>query len=383
MATASTKRPGARSSARAGALLAWYDRHRRALPWRAPPGAAADAYRVWLSEIMLQQTTTATVAPYFTAFLARWPRVEDLAAAELDAVLHAWQGLGYYARARNLHRCARFVAGDLGGRFPDSEDGLRALPGIGAYTAAAIAAIAFDRPAVVVDGNVERVMARLHALTDPLPAAKPALRDLAAALTPRARPGDYAQAVMDLGATVCTPRSPACGRCPWAAACRGRAEGIAAVLPRRAPKAARPIRHGVAFWTLRDDGAVLLRRRAERGLLGGMMEVPSTPWRARPWGDDEALALVPAEGRWRRLDGGIAHVFTHFRLELTVMTATVDGPVSGVWCAPGRLGDHALPTVMKKVAGHAAARLAEITTGREARRRDGRQSARSSADGGA
>jgi len=351
--TASTARPSARPSD----LLAWYDRHRRALPWRAPPGVAADAYRVWLSEIMLQQTTTATVAPYFTTFLARWPRVEDLAAAELDAVLHAWQGLGYYARARNLHRCARIVAGDLGGRFPDSEDGLRALPGIGAYSAAAIAAIAFDRPAVVVDGNVERVLARLHAHTDPLPAAKPALRALAAALSPRNRPGDYAQAVMDLGATVCTPRAPDCGRCPWAAACRGRAEGIAADLPRRVPRAVRPTRHGVAFWTLRNDGAVLLRRRAERGLLGGMMEVPSTPWRARPWVADEALDHAPAEGRWRRLDGGVAHVFTHFRLDLAIMTATIDGATPGVWCAPDRLGEHALPTVMKKIARHAAERL--------------------------
>ncbi len=330
-------------------MLAWYDRRRRALPWRARPGARAEPYHVWLSEIMLQQTTTATVAPYFRAFLARWPRIEDLAAAALDDVLHAWQGLGYYARARNLHKCAQAVAGTYGGRFPESEEALVRLPGIGVYTAAAISAIAFDRPATVVDGNVERVMARLYAVEAPLPGARSRLRALAEALTPARRPGDYAQAVMDLGATVCTPREPACDACPWSRACLARAQGTARELPRRAAKAQRPTRLGVAFWAVRADGAVLLRRRAETGLLGGMMEVPSTPWREAAWSDAEAHACAPVEARWRRLPGTVHHTFTHFRLELGVLAADVDGDAAGVWCPPGRLGEHALPTLMKKV----------------------------------
>ena len=342
-------------------LLAWYDRHRRALPWRGAPGTRPEPYRVWLSEVMLQQTTTAAVAPYFGAFLARWPRVEDLAAAPLDAVLHAWQGLGYYARARNLHECARIVAARHGGRFPDTEQELRALPGIGPYTAAAIAAIAFGRRATAVDGNVLRVMARLFAVRQPLPAAKARLEALAAtltdALTAAERPGDYAQAVMDLGATVCTPRDPACALCPRAGACVARAQGIAAELPRRAPKAAKPTRRGLAFWAVRADGAVLLRRRADDGLLGGMMEVPSTPWRAAAWAPAEARAHAPVAARWRRLPGVVRHGFTHFRLELGVLAAAVDGdsPADGVWCRPERFGEHALPTVMKKVARHALA----------------------------
>ncbi len=340
-------------------LLAWYDRHRRALPWRDPPGTRPEPYRVWLSEVMLQQTTTAAVAPYFGAFLARWPRVEDLAAAPLDAVLHAWQGLGYYARARNLHQCARIVAARHGGRFPDTEQGLRALPGIGPYPAAAIAAIAFGRRATVVDGNVLRVMARLFAVRERLPAAKARLRRLAAALTDALtateRPGDYAQAVMDLGATVCTPRDPACALCPWAGTCVARAQGIAAELPRRAPKAAKPTRRGLAFWVVRADGAVLLRRRAPSGLLGGMMEVPSTPWRAAGWTPAAARAHAPLAARWRRLPGVVRHTFTHFRLELGVLAASVDGggAADGVWCPVERLGDYALPTVMKKLARHA------------------------------
>ena len=253
-------------------LLDWYDRHRRILPWRAARGATADPYHVWLSEIMLQQTTVVTVGPYFQDFIARWPSVMDLAAASLDDVLHAWQGLGYYARARNLHKCAQVVAADLGGKFPEDEADLRALPGIGAYTAAAIAAIAFARPATVVDGNVERVIARLRRVETPLPPAKPELTRLAAELTPARRPGDYAQAIMDLGATVCMPRNPACDRCPWHADCAARAAGVADELPRKLPKKERPTRRGVAFWTVRRDGSVLLRRRPESGLLGGMME---------------------------------------------------------------------------------------------------------------
>ena len=344
-----------RSMAGADELLAWYDRHRRDLPWRAPPGASADPYRVWLSEIMLQQTTTAAVAPYFRAFLERWPCLADVAAAELDEVLHAWQGLGYYARARNLHRCAREVVARFGGRFPDDEKALRGLPGIGAYSAAAIAAIAFGRPATVVDGNVERVMARLFAVSEPLPGAKRRLAALAARLTPDARPGDYAQAVMDLGATVCTPREPACAICPWRDGCMAAERGIAAGLPARSPRKPRPTRRGIAFWAVRGDGAVLLRRRPAKGLLGGMMEVPSTPWREAAWTVEAAARYAPpaleaGEAGWWLLDGLVRHTFTHFHLELGVLAARADGDAEGVWCAEDRMGDHALPTVMKKVA---------------------------------
>ena len=348
MADPSTSKP------EADHLLAWYDRHRRALPWRAAPGARPDAYGVWLSEIMLQQTTAVTVAPYYRAFLARWPTIEDLARAELDHVLHAWQGLGYYARARNLHKCAVRVAADHGGRFPETEAGLRALPGIGAYTAAAIAAIAFGRPATVVDGNVERVMARLFAVETPLPTAKAELKALAAGLTPAKRPGDYAQAVMDLGATVCTPRNPQCERCPWAAACAARAWGMAAELPRRLPKKTRPLRRGLVFWAVRGDGAVLLRRRPEDGLLGGMIEVPSTPWEGTRWTLARARPHAPLEGDWRRLKGVVRHGFTHFELELGVLTASVEGAAvaDGLWCRPDNFDAHALPTLTKKVVSH-------------------------------
>ncbi len=334
-------------------LLAWYGRNRRRLPWRAPPGKRPDPYGVWLSEIMLQQTTVATVGPYYQDFLARWPRVEDLAAAELDEVLHAWQGLGYYARARNLHRCARVIVGELGGRFPDTEAGLAALPGIGPYTAAAIAAIAFDRKATAVDGNVERVVARLFAVTEPLPGAKGALRRLAATLTPDRRAGDLAQAMMDLGATVCLPGRPKCLLCPLSEDCRARAQGIEADLPARSPKPVRPLRHGVVFWALRRDGAVLLRRRAESGLLGGMMEFPSTDWRQRAWTEREAETAAPAAARWKRLPGLVRHGFTHFELELVVLTGRVAGRAPGTWCALDRLSEMALPTLMKKVARHA------------------------------
>ena len=336
-------------------LLDWYDAHRRRLPWRALPGEAADPYRVWLSEIMLQQTTAATVAPYFESFLRRWPDVAALAAADLDAVLHAWQGLGYYARARNLHRCAAMVAGGFGGRFPGNEAELRKLPGIGPYTAAAIAAIAFGRRAVVVDGNVERVMARRFAVEDELPAAKARLHDLAGRLTPVSRPGDYAQAVMDLGATVCTPRGPACPRCPWRDCCRGRAR--AGSLPRRAAKPRRPLRRGVAFWITRPDGCVLLRRRPESGLLGGMIEAPSTAWREGPMPPlAQAKREAPLAARnWLVVPGLVEHGFTHFRLELAVLSGRVKfgAGADQLWRHPDNLGEMALPVVMKKVARHA------------------------------
>jgi len=334
-------------------LLAWYDRHRRDLPWRSPPGARPDPYRVWLSEIMLQQTTVVTVAPYFDRFMARWPDVSSLAASSLDEVLHQWQGLGYYARARNLHACARAVAERHGGVFPDDAAGLRALPGIGDYTAAAIAAIAFDRREAAVDGNVERVVARLFAVRDPMPAAKPRLRGLAADLVPAARAGDFAQAMMDLGATICTPRKPRCVLCPLREDCAARAGGFAEDLPARAEKPERPLRHGVVFWLQRRDGAVLLRRREEKGLLGGMIEVPSTPWREEAWDETEALGSAPAQAKWVALPGIVQHGFTHFRLDLTILAGTIDNPIDGIWARPEQFKDYAFPTLTKKVVKHA------------------------------
>lgn len=344
-------------------LLAWYDRHARRLPWRTPPGGPApDPYGVWLSEVMLQQTTVAAVIPYYQRFLARWPTVRDLAAAPLDDVLTEWAGLGYYARARNLHKCAMAVTDRHGGVFPDTEEALRDLPGIGAYTAAAVAAIAFGRRATVVDGNVERVMARLFAVEDPLPGSKGELKRLADTLTPDARCGDYAQAVMDLGATVCTPRSPSCLACPWQAPCAARRAGIAEELPRKDRKAAKPVRRGVAFWLTDDDGRVLLRRRPEDGLLGGMIEVPSTPWReGTPWRPEEALEHAPLRGlRWTPLPGLVRHTFTHFHLELSLVAAIADAaptPPAARWVALPALGGEALPTVMRKVVRAAVAGL--------------------------
>lgn len=333
-------------------LLSWYDRHARTLPWRARPGVVPNPYHVWLSEVMLQQTTVATVGAYFARFLKKWPRIEDLAAAELDAVLTEWAGLGYYARARNLHKCAIRVAEEMDGRFPDTEDALRELPGIGRYTAAAIAAIAFDRPAAVMDGNIERVTTRLYSIETPLPDSKPALYEHVAAMTPDHRPGDFAQAMMDLGATICTPGRPKCMLCPLTSICSG--QTIAETLPRKKPKKAKPIRRGAIFWIERQDGAVLLRRRPEKGLLGGMMEFPSTPWRTEgeEGGIDQAELDLPVTVD-AQAAGAIRHTFTHFHLDLTVFRArTIDAPAPTecMWCDPVRLGDTALPTVMKKVA---------------------------------
>ena len=339
-------------------LLSWYDRTARALPWRVPPaerrrGRRPDPYRVWLSEVMLQQTTVAAVAPYYEAFLARWPTVEAVAAAPLEAVLAAWAGLGYYARARNLHRAAIVVTEEHGGRFPADEAALRRLPGVGAYTAAAIAAIAFDRPVAVVDGNVERVLARFHDVASPLPGAKSRLGRLAQELVPARRPGDFAQALMDLGATVCTPRAPRCPLCPWRTTCRALADGTVAERPVRPRRPPRPLRHGVAFWAVRPDGAVLLRRRPEAGLLGGMMEVPCSPWGAEPVAAPQALA--PIRARWRALPGRVHHVFTHFALELAVYAARVAEATraEGVWVSPDAFGRAGLPSLMRKVARHA------------------------------
>jgi A/G-specific adenine glycosylase len=305
---------------------------------------------------MLQQTTVAAVGPYFDRFAARWPDISALAAASLDEVLQAWQGLGYYARARNLHACARAVAERHGGVFPSELAALRALPGIGDYTAAAIAAIAFDRRVAAVDGNVERVVARLYAIGEPMPQARERLKALAAALVPPRRPGDFAQAMMDLGATICTPRRPRCVLCPWRGACAAAASGLVEELPARAEKPDRPLRYGVAFWLTRADGSVLLRRRPEAGLLGGMIEIPSTAWRAVPWTFDEAIAAAPTAARWSPLPGTVRHGFTHFRLELAVVAGQGDG--DGLWSPVDRLGEHALPSLMKKLAGHAISALA-------------------------
>jgi A/G-specific adenine glycosylase len=318
-------------------LLSWYDTHGRTLPWRVR-GGRGDAYRVWLSEIMLQQTTVAAVTAYFQRFTERWPDVAALAAAPRDELLSAWAGLGYYSRARNLHAAAQILAAE---GFPESEAGLRALPGVGPYTAAAIAAIAFEQPANVVDGNVERVMARLHALETPLPAAKPALAKLAGALVTDERPGDWAQALMDLGATLCTPRAPKCGACPWTKACAAWARGAPETYPRKTAKAARPKRYGAVF-VLRRGDAVWQVRRPDKGLLGGMAGLPTTDWRAGAWDEASALQYAPVAALWDRL-GQVRHVFTHFALTLDVYAAEAAPPNDGWWGEPS-----ALPTVFRK-----------------------------------
>jgi A/G-specific adenine glycosylase len=370
---------GAGPPASAAVLLAWYDRHRRSLPWRAENGEPSDPYRVWLSEIMLQQTTVKAVAPYYMRFLQRWPSVTDLAAESLVEVLKLWAGLGYYARARNLHACARAIVENHGGHFPDTEAELLTLPGIGAYTAAAIAAIAFDRKATPVDGNIERVIARLYAVDEPLPAAKPKIRALAATLTPDARPGDFAQAMMDLGAMVCTPKKPACVLCPWSGACVARKRGDQDTFPRKTPKAEGKLRRGAAFVVTRADGALLVRTRPDKGLLAKMTEVPTTEW---THGFDETDALSeapqlttptrraasaarhsPPQGRrdqrtaWHRVPGLVTHVFTHFPLELGVYrTHVANGtraPHGMRWIAASEIEGEAFPNVMRKVIAHA------------------------------
>jgi A/G-specific adenine glycosylase len=337
-------------------MLAWYDANARKLPWRVGPRETArpDPYRVWLSEVMLQQTTVPHATPYFFEFTRRWPTVLDLAAAEDGEVMATWAGLGYYARARNLLACARAVASAHRGVFPDTEAGLLSLPGVGAYTAAAVAAIAFQRPANVVDGNVERVMARLFAVETPLPQAKPALKALAAQLVTGERPGDWAQAMMDLGAVVCRPKAPLCERCPLAGPCAARAGGAPESYPRKAKKADRPHRHGAAFLLLRGERVALVRR-PPRGLLGGMLALPSTDWRAEPWSPAEVEAAAPAEAAWRA-QGAIEHVFTHFSLTLQVWRAETDAEVEGVlWAGRSRLDG--LPSVFLKAARAGLERL--------------------------
>ncbi len=330
----------------AAELLAWYDRAARRLAWRE---TAPDPYRIWVSEVMLQQTTVAAVGPRYDRFLARFPDVAALAAADWSELAEEWAGLGYYARARNLHAAARAIV--AAGGFPADSAGWRALPGIGPYTASAIGAIALGEPLVPLDGNVERVVARLFAIETPLPSAKPELGRLADGFTAqpemRARPGDFAQALFDLGATICTPRSPACVLCPWRADCRAAARGIAAELPRKSPKAARTALHGVHFALLDAKGRILLERRPESGLLGGMLALPGTPWRAEPWGEAEALAHAPRPGlAWEARPGVAQHGFTHRELTMRVMLARVPALPEGV---PMEQAARSLPSAMKKL----------------------------------
>jgi A/G-specific adenine glycosylase len=338
-------------------LLEWYDRHRRRLPWRPLPGERADPYSVWLSEIMLQQTGVKTVAPYFEKFLARWPDVAALGRASLDDVLRMWAGLGYYSRARNLHACAVAVRRDHGGVFPETEQGLRALPGIGPYTAAAIAAIAFGHRTMPVDGNIERVVSRLFAVEELLPQSKPLIQQLATTLLGPARAGDSAQALMDLGSSICTPKKPACALCPLTGDCVARARGDQEAFPRKAPKKTGALRRGAAFVVTRGDD-LLVRSRAEKGLLGGMTEVPTSDWLAAQ--DDKAALkqapMLKGIARWHRKVGVVAHVFTHFPLELVVYTASVAArtraPQGMRWVPIATLQDEALPNVMRKVIAH-------------------------------
>jgi A/G-specific adenine glycosylase len=345
-------------------LLAWYDRHRRRLPWRPPAGERADPYRVWLSEIMLQQTGVKTVGPYFEKFLARWPDVGALGRASLDDVLRMWAGLGYYSRARNLHACAVKVLRDHGGVFPDTEEGLRALPGVGTYTAAAIAAIAFERRTMPVDGNIERVVSRLFALEEPLPQAKPLVQQVATTLLAatragdqKSRAGDSAQALMDLGSSICTPKKPACVLCPLTDGCVARAQGAQETFPRKLAKKTGALRSGAAFVVTRGL-ELLVRTRPEKGLLGGMTEVPGSDWLARQ--DDKAALKQAPEltgiSRWHRKAGIVTHVFTHFPLELVVYTANVAArtraPQGMRWVPIATLHDEALPNVMRKAIAH-------------------------------
>lgn len=328
-------------------LLAWYDANARALPWRVPPGSDAkpDPYRIWMSEIMLQQTTVAAVKAYFERFTSRWPTVTDLANAEDAAVMGEWAGLGYYARARNLLKCARTVVSEHGGVFPDTEEALLTLPGVGPYTAAAVASIAFNRPAPVMDGNIERVMSRLYCVEAPLPTSKPALKDHATRLTPVHRPGDHAQALMDLGATICTPKSPACGICPLMAACAARKAGIAAVLPRKLPKKPKPTRFGYVYLARRADGALLMETRPDKGLLGGMLALPTSDW------SDSPMNVPPVEADWHDPSLEVRHTFTHFHLRLALRVADVAQdatPDRGAFAPLAQFSPGTLPTVFRK-----------------------------------
>ena len=347
------------SSAITTALLGWYDRHRRDLPWRAKGSAIPDPYGVWLSEVMLQQTTVTAVKSYYARFLALWPDVTALAEAPRDKVLKEWAGLGYYARARNLHDCAKAVVEQHAGRFPSTEAELRGLPGIGDYTAAAVAAIAFGKDATVVDGNVERVMTRLYAVEIPLPAARPAIRRLVAALVPPDRPGDFAQATMDFGATLCTPKSPACAICPIGDACRARAAGTQTLYPKKLPKKALPQRFGAMAIVARTDGAVLVRTRPSKGMLGGMTEFLASDWSDEPM-DGSGLPVVLSDVVKR---GHIDHVFTHFALRLAVCTGRLGddlAPEGYRWVSADALAQEPIPAVFAKVWEAARRRSSDV-----------------------
>jgi A/G-specific adenine glycosylase len=353
--TVSPRRSKAKASSLSSRLLAWWDVHRRALPWRAPPGENSDPYAVWLSEILLQQTTVAAATPYFNRFLARWPRVEDLAAAPIEEVMRTFAGLGYYSRARNMHACAREVAG-RGGLFPEDEASLRKLPGIGAYTAAAIAAIAFNRFAAPVDGNIARIIARLRALPRPVAQMRPEIASLAAALTPHNRPGDFAQAMMDLGAAICAPRAPNCGACPLRADCAALAAGEPQAFPRRPLKPPRPLRRGAAFFLRTPNGRILMRTRPPRGLLGGTVELPGAGWSV-DFDPDLALNHAPFPAAWRRLPGIVEQAFTHFTLQLTIYAAEARSGQAAedgfYWVAETEVKSVAMSGVMVKAVAHA------------------------------
>jgi A/G-specific adenine glycosylase len=354
----SPKRPQKHPTARK--LLAWYDKNRRTLPWRVAPGKRQDPYRVWLSEIMLQQTTATAVGPYYEEFLDKWPSLESLASASRDEVLTAWAGLGYYSRARHLHRCAQVLTEEWGGKFPTSEKELLTLPGVGAYTAAAIASIAFDRPAAVVDGNVERVMTRQFALTAPLPKVKAEVKALVVKTLSKSRPGDFAQAMMDLGATLCRPKSPRCDLCPWKLSCEAFSSGTMTSFPVKASKKKRPTRRGIAFRVVGPGGALLLEQRPEKGLLAAMWQVPCGPWEEvsekAAFAKSEIGSYAPVEANWTPTSGLVTHTFTHFHLELAVYeTKTGEGvnPKRGRFVARDELDQFAIPSVMQKVIKHA------------------------------
>ncbi|MBX7145764.1 MAG: A/G-specific adenine glycosylase [Alphaproteobacteria bacterium] len=339
-------------------LLDWYHINQRILPWRASFGQTPNSYYVWLSEMMLQQTTVATVKPYFTRFIKRWPTLKSLSEAHLDDILWEWQGLGYYRRARLLHQCAELIVKKFNGQFPKTEQELISLPGLGPYSSAAIAAIAFDQPATVVDGNIERIMVRFFAIETPLPQAKSILKKLAGTLTPIQKAGDYAQALMDLGSLICTPKNPKCVLCPWQHSCQALKLDKVSILPIKQKKIEKPTRYGTAFWIEKNNQHLLLERRPSEGLLGNMMGLPTTPWRGEPWTAKEILKYSPCHAEWNDLEGSITHIFTHFKLELSLKIGK--NPImpnkklnpNYMWTHTKNLHNHALPTVMKKIITH-------------------------------
>lgn len=326
-------------------ILIWYDKHARSLPWRAPKGVTPNPYWVWLSEIMLQQTTVVTVKPYFEKFIAKWPTVDDLAAADIEDVMHEWAGLGYYARARNLHKCAQIVSSEHNGTFPDNQEQLIKLPGIGDYSSNSIAAIAYNTPANVVDGNVERVMARYFAIEEPLPKSKKHLKELAGSIAwdETKRSGDYAQSLMDLGATICTPKSPKCMLCPINESCEG--QSIAETLPKKEPKKTKPQKYGSVYWVTNKAGAVLFERRDERQMMGGMLGLPTTEWLKKATKSQNSRFSAQKLTKTK-----VKHSFTHFDLHLDIITAQFGGKLekNEQWIDPSALEEIGVPTLFKK-----------------------------------